>query len=176
MTDRAKVTITLESDVDGEREQNTFSGEWFRKGSTMFIRYEETVQGPSGENAEVRTMIRWRDGELSLSRNGAVESQQIFVAGVRRTGHYASMHANFHMETETKLLWMQFGDFSEALQGQEQEQEQQQQQQSQPAIDPSDRLVPSLPMLLEWHYTLLVNDEPTGEFMIRLRAEEETGA
>lgn len=161
MTDRAKVTITLESDVDGEREQNTFSGEWFRKGGTMFIRYEEIVQGPTGKGAEVRTMIRWRDGELSVSRNGAVESQQIFVAGVRRTGHYASMHTNFHMETETKLLWMQFGDFAER------------QQESQAALEAGDELVPALPMLLEWHYTLLVNDEPTGEFMIRLRAEEE---
>ncbi|AZN39107.1 DUF1934 domain-containing protein [Paenibacillus albus] len=162
MKDRAKVTITLESDVDGERENNTFSGEWFRKGSTVFIRYEEMVEGASGVSAEVRTMIRCRGGELSLTRHGAVESQQIFVAGVRRTGHYTSAHANFHMETETKLLWMQFGDFAG-----------QQEQGSLSTPEASDELVPALPMLLEWHYTLLINDEPTGEFRIRLRAEEE---
>ncbi|SEO84613.1 DUF1934 domain-containing protein [Paenibacillus sp. OV219] len=160
MTDRAKVTITLTSDVDGEREHNTFSGEWFRKGSTVFIRYEETVEGASGASAEVRTMIRYRGGELSLSRHGAVESQQVFVAGVRRTGHYTSAHANFHMETETKLLWMQFGDFSG-------------EQEQQTAAEAADQIVPTLPMLLEWHYTLVINDEPTGEFRIRLRAEEE---
>ncbi|SFT26455.1 DUF1934 domain-containing protein [Paenibacillus sp. BC26] len=151
MTDRANVTISLRSDIDGEVEQNTFNGEWFRKGSSVFVRYEEASEGEG--DSVVRTIIRYRDGELSVTRRGDVESLQTFVAGTKRTGHYESAHAAFHLETETKLLWVQFGDLTKT--------------------GPSDgQLKPDLPMLIEWHYTLLVNDEPTGEFRLRLQAEE----
>ncbi|WP_219834896.1 DUF1934 domain-containing protein [Paenibacillus sp. R14(2021)] len=149
MNDKAKVKITLESNIDGEVEKNVFSGEWYRKGSTVYLKYEELEEGGS----EVRTLVRWRDGELSVTRRGDVESQQIFAAGVRRGGQYASQHASFYLETETSLLWAQFGDMAKA----------------EPIEEP---LLPHLPMLLEWHYRLLVDDEPTGEFVIRLRAEE----
>ncbi|RAP73476.1 DUF1934 domain-containing protein [Paenibacillus montanisoli] len=149
MTDRAIVTISLRSDIDGEVEENVFQGEWFRKGGTVFILYQEDGEG----GGSVRTMIRWRDGELSVTRRGDVESQQKFSAGARHTGHYESEHASFHLETDTRLLIVQFGDLAKAGPSEEQ-------------------LRPELPMLLIWHYRLLVNDEPTGEFIIRLQAEE----
>ncbi|WP_308637271.1 DUF1934 domain-containing protein [Paenibacillus silvisoli] len=149
MTDRANVTISLRSDIDGEVEENVFAGEWFRKGETVFIRYEETGEG--GDT--VRTMVRWRDGELSVTRRGDVESEQKFSAGAIHGGHYRSAHASFRLETETRLLIVQFGDLAKAGPSEEQ-------------------LRPELPMLLIWHYRLIVNDEPTGEFIIRLQAEE----
>ena len=148
MNDKAKVKITLESNIDGEVEKNAFSGEWYRKGSTVYLKYEELEEGGS----EVRTLVRLRDGELSVTRRGDVESQQTFVAGARRSGQYASRHASFALETETSFLWVQFGDLLKP--------------------DPSeDRLLPNLPLLLEWHYKLLVDDEQIGGFVIRLRAE-----
>ncbi|NBD27043.1 DUF1934 domain-containing protein [Paenibacillus glycinis] len=151
MNDKAKVNIMLESNIDGELQQNRLGGEWYRKGSTFFLRYEETEEG-----SEVRTVVRWRDGELSVTRRGDVESQQTFVAGARRSGQYASRHASFALETETSFLWVQFGDLLKP--------------------DPSeDRLLPNLPLLLEWHYKLLVDDEQIGDFVIRLRAEADDG-
>ncbi|MBM7567654.1 DUF1934 domain-containing protein [Paenibacillus sacheonensis] len=148
MNDKAKVRITLESDIDGEAQLNHIDGEWYRKGNAFFLKYAETEDG-----SEVRTIVRWRDGELSVTRRGAVESEQTFMAGVRRGGKYESKHASFGLETETSLLWVQFGDLSKA--------------------GPSeDKLLPTLPLLLEWHYKLLVGDDEIGSFVIRLRAEE----
>ena len=34
------------------------------------------------------------------------------------------------------------------------------------------QITPSLPMLLEWHYTLWVEEQQTDDFILRLRAEE----
>ncbi|QHW31986.1 DUF1934 domain-containing protein [Paenibacillus rhizovicinus] len=148
MNDKANVRITLESDIDGEEQHNLIDGEWYRKGSTFFLRYAESEDG-----SEVRTIVRWREGELSVTRRGAVESQQTFAAGVRYNGQYESRHASFPLETETSLLWVQFGDLSKA--------------------GPSEEVLrPNLPLLLEWHYNLLVGGEQIGSFKIRLRAEE----
>jgi hypothetical protein len=36
-------------------------------------------------------------------------------------------------------------------------------------------LQPTLPMMLEWRYTLWVESEKTGEFVVRLRAERDEG-
>ncbi|MBO7748701.1 DUF1934 domain-containing protein [Paenibacillus sp. MWE-103] len=147
MNDKAAVIITLESVIDGEKQVSVMDGEWYRKGGTFFLRYEET----EAESA-VRTVVRWRDGELSVTRRGDVESQQTFAAGVRRSGEYASRHASFALETETSLLWAQFGGLMDA--------------------DPDgERLLPNLPLLLEWHYKLLVDGGQIGDFVIRLRAE-----
>ncbi|QYR21579.1 DUF1934 domain-containing protein [Paenibacillus sp. sptzw28] len=149
MKDRAQVRITLESELDGEKQTQVFTGEWFRKDRTVYVRYDE-----SGDHGAVRTVVRWREGELSVKRHGDVESEQTFVAGERRAGQYESAHARFQLETETKLMWMQYGDMSE--------------------VGPvENRPKPTLPMLLEWHYTLWVEGQPSGAFVIRLQAEEQ---
>lgn len=151
MSDKAKVNIMLESEIDGETQQNALNGDWYRKGSSFFLRYDEQEDG-----SDVRTIVRWRDGELSVTRRGDVESRQTFVVGGRRSGEYVSRHAAFALETETRLLWVQFGDIAQA--------------------GPSEGLLlPGLPLLLEWHYRLLVDDEEVGDFKIRLRAEEDLG-
>ncbi|MNF12029.1 hypothetical protein D3C80_2133950 [compost metagenome] len=36
-------------------------------------------------------------------------------------------------------------------------------------------LVPMLPMLLEWHYNMYVDEELTGQFKIKLKAELDAG-
>ncbi|MBW7461254.1 DUF1934 domain-containing protein, partial [Paenibacillus sepulcri] len=138
MTGRAKVRIKLTSELDGEQQKHAFIGEWFRKDRTVYVRYDE-----SDENGQVRTVVRWREGELSVKRHGDVESDQSFAAGARRLGHYASTHIRFQLETDTTLLWMQCGDMAQA----------------EPADEP---LAPTLPMLLEWHYRLWVDEQPSG--------------
>ncbi|BBH23170.1 hypothetical protein Back11_45150 [Paenibacillus baekrokdamisoli] len=151
MDDRIKVRVTLESEIDGEKQSNVFSGEWFRKDRSIYVRYEETDEGGS----KVRTIVRWRAGELSITRRGDVVSEQTFAPGERRSGQYESPHARFRLETETKLLWVQFG--------------------GQPEDDANEEQPkPSLPMLLEWHYTLWVEEQQTDDFILRLRAEDAT--
>jgi uncharacterized beta-barrel protein YwiB (DUF1934 family) len=150
MTDRVRVQVTLESEIDGEKQSNTFDGEWFRKERSIYVRYEETDEGGS----VVRTIVRWRDGELSVTRRGDVVSEQTFALGERRSGQYESPHARFRLETETKLLWAQFGGSTDA------------------DLSSAKQITPSLPMLLEWHYTLWVEEQQTDDFILRLRAEE----
>jgi uncharacterized beta-barrel protein YwiB (DUF1934 family) len=153
----AIVRLTLTSEIDGDRQEHQLRGEWFRKGRTVYVRYTE-----NDDNAgEVRTVVRWRDGELHVSRRGIVESEQTFVAGVRRTGKYVSPFARFQMVTDTSLLWMQCGDWM-------------QKDQVQQEGDPGDNPVPVLPMLLEWHYKMYVDEELTGQFKIKLKAETGT--
>ncbi|WP_274648506.1 DUF1934 domain-containing protein [Paenibacillus humicola] len=151
MADKAKVRIRLTSEVDGEKQEHTFGGEWYRKGRSVYLRYDERDEADS----EVRTTVRWREGELLVTRRGDVESEQTFVAGARRQGQYSSPHASFRLETDTSLLWMQCGDLMR----------------TEAADEP---LGLTLPMLIEWHYTLWIDSQQTGTFVIRLQADRET--
>ncbi|WP_236339708.1 DUF1934 domain-containing protein [Paenibacillus plantiphilus] len=153
--DRAQVRITLESEIDGEKQIIEHSGEWFCKNRSIFIRYDETES-----YGKARAIVRWRDGELSVTRRGDVESEQIFVAGARRYGQYKSSLARFRLETDTTLLWMQCGDMLQSGD----------MTHSELAIEEPEL---TLPLLLEWHYTMWIEDELTGTFKIRLRAEKQ---
>jgi len=150
--EKAQVAITLLSKVDGEQQTRHYQGEWFRKGETIYLRYEETDE----VHGQLRTLVRWRNGELQLTRRGAVESEQFFVAGTRRTGRYRSAHTRFIMETETKQLRIQSGlplsSSDEQKRGQ----------------DSQERLL----LELEWGYTMWVNEEETGRFEVLLRAHQ----
>ncbi|MWC31066.1 DUF1934 domain-containing protein [Paenibacillus sp. MMS18-CY102] len=161
MTDKASVRLILSSDIEGEKQEHHFHGEWYRKGRTVYVRYSETDE----EAGETRTLIRWRDGELHIARRGLVDSEQTFVAGVRRTGRYASPFVQFQMETDTEWLWMQCGNWRTdgERSGAEPPHE---------GDKPIDgELLPDLPMLLEWHYKMYVDGELTGQFKIKLQAE-----
>src|SRR3569832_1491996 len=103
LTDKASVRLVLSSDIEGEKQEHHFHGEWYRKGRTVYVRYSEMDE----EAGEVRTLIRWRGGELHIARRGLVDSEQTFVAGVRRTGRYASPFVQFQMETDSEWRWMQ---------------------------------------------------------------------
>lgn len=157
MTDKANVRLTLTSEIEGEVQEHQFTGEWLRKGRAVYVRYTET----DDSSGEVRTVIRWRDGQLHIARRGVVESEQNFIAGAKQAGEYKSPFARFKMVTDTSLLWMQCGDLV------------QRGDQQQPAAD--GELVPMLPMLLEWHYNMYVDEELTGQFKIKLKAEPDAG-
>lgn len=176
-TERAEVRITLESEIDGEKQIVEHSGEWFCKNRSVFIRYDETET-----YGKVRTMVRWRDGELNVTRRGDVESDQTFVAGARRYGQYVSPLTRFRLETDTTLLWMQCGemtqagdagqngDVAEARDSARNEAAMQHGGQRQEG-SAEGQFALTLPMLLEWHYTMWIEDQQTGTFLIRLRAE-----
>ena len=149
MKDKARVRITLESEQGGEKQVQQYDGEWFRKERTVYVRYVE-----NDENyGEVRTLVRFREGELHVKRHGGVESELTYRAGNRINGKFILPQAQFAMETETSLLWVQSGDMTKEGHG--------------PAV-----LLPTLPWLIEWHYSLWVEEQPAGDFKIRLRAEE----
>lgn len=142
MSDRMKVRLKLVSKADGEVRVQTYSGEWFRKDKSIYIRYEEPAQGEAA--AAVRTLIRYRSGELSLVRRGGVESEQLFAPQARKRGFYRSPYAAFELETATSRLSLK---------------------------QPGAGELPVPPFTLEWNYKLWVGEQMTGKFEIRLVVE-----
>lgn len=143
---KGKIQITLISDQDGTSHTFSYRGEWFLKERALYVRYKEI-----DENDEVRSLIRYREGgELSLTRRGAVRSEQFFVKGERRSGHYRSPHASLQLEAETTELCMHRQDDGEGL--------------------------PVPPFMLEWKYKLISGDIELGRFHNRLYIEEEQGS
>ncbi|UQZ34292.1 DUF1934 domain-containing protein [Paenibacillus sp. PK3_47] len=98
------VSVTLESLQDGQRHIVTAAGEAASRGAQLFIRYEESEQGPRGESISVRTTLKISDSELKLIRHGGIESEQSFAAGRRLPGFYRSPYTQFNLSTETRKL------------------------------------------------------------------------
>jgi uncharacterized beta-barrel protein YwiB (DUF1934 family) len=103
---RRSVLITVRSVQDGqEAPEATHRGEFFPKGRSSYIRYEETDE----LHGAVRTLIRWSGDEISLTRRGGVESEQTFAAGSEREGSYRSGHLAFRMTAQTEELAAEAG-------------------------------------------------------------------
>ncbi|GLX71341.1 DUF1934 domain-containing protein [Paenibacillus glycanilyticus] len=146
MPDRVAVKITLTSTQDGESEVHTYKGEWFRKDRSVYIRYDELVEGTEDP---IRTLLRYKTGELSITRRGVVESDQLFVPGeARRSGRYRSPYTSFAMETGTELL---------AVKGENGE----------------DLSLAEPPCTIEWKYELWIHEHLSGRFHNRLHIQEE---
>jgi uncharacterized beta-barrel protein YwiB (DUF1934 family) len=145
-----KARITLESMQDGSSHIHTYDGEWFRKELSVYVRYVEPALKEDPKTGEVRTLVRYRPEELSIVRRGAVESEQLFVPGVRRAGYYRSKAASFPLETDTLLLQLRKGRDESA-----------------------DGLPAALPFTVEWQYEMHVGDQMSGRFHIRLHIQEE---
>ncbi|SFF34686.1 Uncharacterized beta-barrel protein YwiB, DUF1934 family [Paenibacillus catalpae] len=146
MQDRMAVKITLTSTQDGESVIHTYTGEWFRKERSVYIRYEEPVEGDA---APIRTLVRFRKDELSITRRGALESEQLFVPGeLRRSGYYRSPYTSFQMETGTAFVVVKGDDGAEL-----------------PSAEP--------PCTIEWQYELWMNEHLSGRFHNRLHIQEE---
>lgn len=102
--DKYRVSVTLMSLQDGQQHVLNVAGEVITKGSQLYIRYEETEQGPQGEDSSVRTTIKIAGSELKLIRHGAVQSEQTFQSGHRLPGYYRSAYTQFNLSTETRKL------------------------------------------------------------------------
>ncbi|MCA0758282.1 DUF1934 domain-containing protein [Paenibacillus sp. N4] len=148
MGESNKVRITLESVQDGSSYSHTYEGEWFRKAKSVFIRYNEPADAEHPKSGDVRTLLRYRPGELSIVRRGVIESEQLFTPGLRRTGFYRTPMTEFTLETDTIRLELH-ADFAD------------------------DGLSSQLPFTLEWEYEMHVSDQMSGRFHIRLHLQEE---
>jgi uncharacterized beta-barrel protein YwiB (DUF1934 family) len=154
MGDSNKVRIRLESIQDGSVQEHVYEGEWFRKAKSVFIRYIEPADESNPQAGEVRTLLRYRPNELSIVRRGAIESEQLFTPGRRQIGFYYTPLMRFALETDTLKLELLAG--SEAA-----------------ASGLEEGLPTVLPISLECEYDMLVSDQMSGRFHIRLYIQEE---
>ncbi|WP_338553988.1 DUF1934 domain-containing protein [Paenibacillus sp. KS-LC4] len=147
MSERMNVSIRLESRQDGAVQVSEHRGELFRKDRSIYIRYEESIEGEA-KAEPIRSLIRYRQGELLITRRGAVDSEQLFAVGGRRAGRYRSPFTSFPMETETKRLAFHAED---AAAGE--------------SAEP--------PFTIEWNYDLWIEEHLSGQFHIRLHIQGE---
>lgn len=103
MPDHKPAAITITSLQDGTETVQRYQGQVFRVGDAIYIKYEESGQGPSGEEV-TRAMVKISPGELKLIRHGAVESSQVFQAGRKLPGYYRAAYTSFNMSTDTHSL------------------------------------------------------------------------
>ncbi|WP_168123084.1 DUF1934 domain-containing protein [Paenibacillus sp. HB172176] len=160
MTVGRNVCMTLESRQDGEIQSFQYKGEWFRKEHALYLRYREGTG--EGERNEVRTLLRYSPGELSIARSGAVDSRQWFVPGQRRRGSYRSAATAFELDTLTTALAAYALDKDRLPETEEPERE--------------TSLPSKLPFIIEWQYELYVEEQLSGNFHIRLWIQEERKA
>lgn len=143
---KASVRIKLDSTADGEKLSRTLNGEWYYRNNGIYVKYTENDEGGS-----VRTLVSWKDGVLKVARRGDAESDQTFALGKRLPGYYATAQVRLNLDTETTLLRV----VADTIPGATEDAPPQ----------------PSLPLVLEWHYSLWAADEQAGAFIVRLHAE-----
>lgn len=86
MSDKREVAVTIQSDADGERVVLRASGVLYRKGDSVYVRYEERDE----QLGVSMVTVKAAGPEVRLTRRGAVDSELVFVAGAERRGHYRS--------------------------------------------------------------------------------------
>lgn len=95
------VYITLETMIfdldsgDQETQEQTFTGEWTKKGDIDVLRYKEVIE----EAGTIQNMIMIRPERVSIKRTGAIQMNQQFQLGQKTENIYQHMHGNIHMET-----------------------------------------------------------------------------
>ncbi|NJP37344.1 DUF1934 domain-containing protein [Alkalicoccus luteus] len=102
---RMPVDISIRTDIkDGkQRERHTMeaSGEVLWRGDMVVLKFRE----PREENeAGTDQTMQYRDGRLSVRREGDVTMNQRFIEGASTEGTYNSQAGPMHMMTKTKEL------------------------------------------------------------------------
>ncbi|SDZ44628.1 Uncharacterized beta-barrel protein YwiB, DUF1934 family [Evansella caseinilytica] len=111
------VTIHMKTTVyhgGNHEETNAIStdGQLFTQGQTTYLRFQEPpeMNGSQDKSAASVTapptiqLIKIRQGEISVSRKGAVSMKQRFIPGLSTEGMYHSPHGPLAMKTKTKSL------------------------------------------------------------------------
>ncbi|GGP15282.1 DUF1934 domain-containing protein [Oceanobacillus neutriphilus] len=100
------VNITLKTLIfdldsgDQETQEQTFTGEWTKKGDIDVLRYKEVIE----EAGTIQNMIMIRPERVSIKRTGAIQMNQQFQLGQKTENIYQHMHGNIHMETFVETI------------------------------------------------------------------------
>ncbi|MFD2117526.1 DUF1934 domain-containing protein [Paenibacillus yanchengensis] len=151
------VIVTLVSQHDGQSTTFQYKGQLYNKQRAVYIRYTEQEYEQGQE--EIRTLIRYKQGELSIVRRGAIHSEQLFIPNIQSAGVYRAQAITMQIKTKTYSL----GLVQVARERQEK-------------LEQTDKQMlerPELPFSLEWHYDLLVNEQVTGKFHMKLHIRKD---
>lgn len=144
MNDKTSIKLTLVSKQEAEALTQSFMGELYLKGNSIFIKYAEHIEGQ-----EIRHLIRYSPNELKLTRRGLVESEQVYRLHEQTGGYYDNHMVHIKMETVTKQLTATDKEKRIII-----------------------GVPTALPFHLNFDYDLFVDGQPAGQFEIRLTIEE----
>lgn len=103
LQEKKKIKVTLQTKITIGSETEVYElvtfGEKFEKGLALYLQYTE-----EDENGKTKTMVKFKDQEALLMRNGTVKMRQLFVPDETTTGHYESIYGTLGMLTRTKAV------------------------------------------------------------------------
>lgn len=144
MKDKQTIIATLESIQDNEKTTHQYEGELYLKEKSFYIRYTEQT-----EAGEVRHFLRYEPNQLTVSRKGSIQSEQLYRVGEVRSGYY-----------DNGVIRLELGALTHKLR----------------ILDKASKTIEALPtqfpFSLEWEYELIVEEQSTGRFAIRLYIQE----
>ncbi|WP_221567342.1 DUF1934 domain-containing protein [Alkalihalobacillus sp. TS-13] len=102
------ITIPIEVDLhtkiteSGATEDTSLSssGTLYRKNDTVYLRYEEVINGTD----KVNTTIKIQNDDITIIRQGAVSMRQRFAPGVEKEGTYESPYGPIQIATRTEKV------------------------------------------------------------------------
>lgn len=99
-----KVLSAIQQQNDHEKEEIEFytDGECTIKGSTIYLRYEETH-----ELGAVKTTVKIKDREITVIRSGAVRMKQTFIENEQTSTDYSTPFGQMQLATKTNSLFLQ---------------------------------------------------------------------
>jgi uncharacterized beta-barrel protein YwiB (DUF1934 family) len=97
MPDKRKVRIRIEGRQGEQETLQLAHGDLYLKGKSFYIRYEEA----ESELGRTTTLLKLEAGQMRITRQGDVESQQSFIPGKRSIGFYQTSQGKLELEMHT---------------------------------------------------------------------------
>jgi uncharacterized beta-barrel protein YwiB (DUF1934 family) len=103
--EKKRVAIYMRSVVNGEPvPEHRYEGIWYDRRGTLYVTYQETLDEPEKKSAVVRTLLKVRGQEITLTRTGGVRSEMHWAVGKRTAGQYRNKYAALTVGIVTKRV------------------------------------------------------------------------
>ena len=102
-----EVQITVNSlqvsTIDGERQEicEQYWGKYIESANKEYLLYEEQ---PEDNKHSVKTMIKMGLGEIAIVKRGAINTEMVFKAGVRKLANYETPYGGMTIGIRTENL------------------------------------------------------------------------
>jgi uncharacterized beta-barrel protein YwiB (DUF1934 family) len=102
--EQVPVKVLVKTVVDEETYEMTTFGHYFIKGSSAYLKYEESM--PEGT---IQTTVKVKDAEVLILRKGAVDMRLHFLLNKITSGTYKTPHGLLMTEADTKKIELEDG-------------------------------------------------------------------
>lgn len=93
--------LQFENGQDGEKIESIQRGEYYSRGNSHYVLYEEIVEGLE---SPVKNMIKFSPGEMHLSKKGAINVNMDFVENQKNLTDYRTPFGNIVIGLEASRV------------------------------------------------------------------------